>query len=101
MKKLLLALLPILIQAQSLPSGPAEFEAAFVKLSPSQTPRGRMRGGPGTEDPGQLTFANVTLFDVILRAWNVNAFQLSGPDWLSSRKCDIAARVPKGVSKDQ
>jgi uncharacterized protein (TIGR03435 family) len=90
-----------IIRSQTLPSGPAEFEAASVKVSPSQTPRGRMRGGPGTEDPGQITFTNVTLFNVILRAYDVKAFQLSAPDWLSSQKYDIVARVPRGASKEQ
>lgn len=60
-----------------------------------------MRGGPGTEDPGQITFTNVTLFNVILRAWDVYAFQLSAPDWMSSQKYDIVARVPRGASKQQ
>jgi hypothetical protein len=30
-----------------------------------------MRGGPGTSDPGQITYTNVTLFNVLLRAYNV------------------------------
>jgi uncharacterized protein (TIGR03435 family) len=31
----------------------------------------------------------------------VNAFQLSVPDWISSQKYDIVARVPRGASKEQ
>lgn len=89
------------VQSQTLPSGRLEFEVASIKMSPSQTARGRMRGGPGTDDPGQITLTNVTLFNVILRAYDVKAFQLSAPDWLSSQKYDILAKVPQGTSKEQ
>src|SRR5262249_23638759 len=40
-------------------------------------------------------------FNVILRAYDVKAFQLSAPDWLSSQKYDIVAKVPLGTSKEQ
>ena len=77
------------------------FEAASVKVSTSQSARGSMRGGPGTSDPGRISFTNVTLFNVILRAYDVMAFQLSAPDWVSSRRYDIAAVIPAGASKEQ
>ncbi|HLK69698.1 MAG TPA: TIGR03435 family protein [Bryobacteraceae bacterium] len=79
----------------------ASFEAASVKVSATQTGRGSMRGGPGTADPGQITFTNVTLFNVLLRAYDLQSFQLSAPDWLSTRRYDIAAKVPPGASKDE
>ena len=41
------------------------FEAATVKLSPPGPVRqGRMAGGPGSSDPGRISYSNV-----ILRAW--------------------------------
>jgi hypothetical protein len=42
------------------------FEAASVKVSTTDA-RGNMRGGPGTNDPGQITMTNVTLFAMIVR----------------------------------
>jgi uncharacterized protein (TIGR03435 family) len=60
-----------------------------------------MRGGPGTNDPGQMNLTSVTMFDVILRASDAKAFQLSAPDWVSSQKYDIVAKVPPGTSKEQ
>jgi uncharacterized protein (TIGR03435 family) len=77
------------------------FEVASVKVSLSQTGRGSMRGGPGTSDPGQITFTNVTLFNVILRAYDVLNFEVSAPGWLSSQRYDIAAKVPPGTSMEQ
>jgi uncharacterized protein (TIGR03435 family) len=77
------------------------FEAASVKVSTSQAVRGSMRGGPGTNDPGRISFTNVTLFNVILHAYDLMAFQLSAPEWVSSRRYDIAAVIPAGASKEQ
>jgi uncharacterized protein (TIGR03435 family) len=77
------------------------FEVASVKVSPTQNGRGSMRGGPGTGDPGRITFTNVTLFNVLLRAYDLNAFQLSAPDWVSTQRYEITAQVPAGATKDQ
>src|SRR5580658_7296465 len=76
------------------------FETASVKPA-TGTARGRMQGGPGTSDPGQIVFTNVTLYSVLLRAYGIQTFELSTPDWLSSRKYDILAKVPPGTTKDQ
>jgi len=87
------------LKAQSSPA--LAFEAATVKPSASQNGRGRMQGGPGTDDPGRISFTNVTLFNVILRAYDLLGFQLSAPEWASARRYDIAAVVPAGISKEQ
>jgi uncharacterized protein (TIGR03435 family) len=79
---------------------PLAFEAASLKPSTS-TVRGSMRGGPGTSDPIQLTMTNVTLLAMIVRAYDLKAFQVVAPDWTSSRKYDVAAKVPLGSTKEQ
>jgi len=79
---------------------PLQFEVASVKPSAS-TAWGSMRGGPGTEEPGQLTMTNVSLFQVIVRAYDVKAYQVKGPDWLSSKKYDIIAKVPANATKQE
>src|SRR3954451_15152414 len=72
---------------------PAAFQAASVKPAASDSPvRSSMRGGPGTNDAGQITFTNITLTSVLLRAYDVKSFQLHGPEWLSSRRYNIAAK---------
>jgi len=60
-----------------------------------------MRGGPDSSDPGQITYTNVTLANVLLRAYNIKAYQLSAADWLSTRRYDITARLPPGATPDQ
>jgi hypothetical protein len=60
---------------------PTAFEAASVRAVPQSDNRGRasMRGGPGTPDAGQITFTNVTLMNVLLRAYDVKPYQATGP----------------------
>jgi hypothetical protein len=62
---------------------PAEFVAASIKLA-APMENGRMmigmRGGPGTPSP------------------DVQSYQISGPEWMSSARFDMAAKVPAGTT---
>src|SRR5207244_3445464 len=83
--------------AQS-PEGSPAFEVASVKpAAPPEIGRFRvgMNGGPGTADPGQITYSNVTLKNVLMNAYGVKGYQISGPSWLDSERYDIAAKIPK------
>ncbi|HLI85121.1 MAG TPA: TIGR03435 family protein [Bryobacteraceae bacterium] len=87
------------------------FEVASVKkAAPPQFagPGGRgmmiafgRRGGPGTSDPGQITWSGATLKDLLAAAYEVKRYQVSGPAWLDSERYDIIAKVPAGTTKDQ
>jgi uncharacterized protein (TIGR03435 family) len=59
-----------------------------------------MRGGPGTGDPGRIIFTSVTLLSVLLRAYDVKPYQATGPDWLSSERYDITAKIPAGATQE-
>ena len=80
------------------------FEVASVKPS-APSPEGRirvgMRGGPGSPDPGQITYSNVSLKNIVQNAYNVKGYQISGPNWLDSQRFDIVAKIPKGATKEQ
>ena len=82
------------------PAGQPAFEAASVKLAISGG-RPSMIGGPGTADEGRIAYANVTLADALVRAYDVRAYQVSGPGWLSSERYQIDARIPPGTTKKQ
>jgi uncharacterized protein (TIGR03435 family) len=89
--------------AQTVENSPA-FEVASVK--PAAPIIGNrimvgMRGGPGTPDPGQITYNNVTVKGVLTNAYGVKGFQISGPGWLDSERYDIVAKVPRGATKEQ
>jgi uncharacterized protein (TIGR03435 family) len=97
-----LAMAGILFPLRTNAQEPPVFEAASVKpASPQNTGRGSVRGGPGTSDPTQITFTNVTLATVFLRAWDLKSWQLSAPDWVSSKRYDIIAKLRSGTSKEQ
>jgi len=80
------------------------FEVASVK--PAAPPvDGRMMvrstGGPGTPDPGQATFTNLTQRLLLAKAYGVQEYQISGPSLLDSERYEIVVKVPKGATKEQ
>ena len=80
------------------------FEVASVKPAepqPEGMMRVRMSGGPGTPDPGQLTYTNVSLKNVMINAYDVNDYQINGPNWLDRERFDIVAKIPQGTTKEQ
>jgi uncharacterized protein (TIGR03435 family) len=62
---------------------------------------GAMQGGPGTSDPETLTINSLPLKSIVLRAYGVQAYQLSGPEWIVTSRYDIKAKVPAGTTKEQ
>src|SRR3984957_13222216 len=100
----LLAFGCVLAFGQSTPS--LTFEVASVKLSPPVTPGSRVyfgpaRGGPGTPDPGQITWTYATLRSLLMTAYDLKTYQLSGPAWLDTERYDIAVKVAAGTTKAQ
>jgi uncharacterized protein (TIGR03435 family) len=58
-------------------------------------------GGPETPDPGQITWSYATLRGLLMTAYEVDAYQVSGPAWLGSERYDVGAKVPAGATKEQ
>jgi uncharacterized protein (TIGR03435 family) len=48
-----------------------------------------------------MKFNNVSLAKLIELAYDVKEYQISGPDWMSSARFDISAKVPAGTTKAQ
>jgi uncharacterized protein (TIGR03435 family) len=90
----------------------ASFEVATVKAAaPPETKMGPgggmligvrmgMRGGPGTSDPGQITYTGMSMKTLLVNAYGVKTYQVSGPNWIDSERFDIVAKVPMGSTKD-
>ena len=77
------------------------FEAASVK--PAEQGRrglGPLRGGPGTSDPGQLSGV-ASLKTLLMRAYRLKAYQITGPGWMDSERYEIVAKTPAGASGPQ
>jgi uncharacterized protein (TIGR03435 family) len=82
------------------------FEVASVKRTPPPEPNARVffgppRGGPGTADPGQITWTNAALRNIVMTAYDVQTYQVTAPDWLGTERYDIVAKVPAGATKAQ
>lgn len=84
--------------------GKLEFEVASIKPSPPPSGgmfrMGGLSGGPGTADPSQVKFNGATLAILLMQAYNVKRFQITGPDWMNAAQFDIVAKVPPGATKD-
>lgn len=81
-----------------------EFEVASIKtyVAPAGgAPRGNAQGGPDLADPARVRYVNQSLKDLLMSAYGVKAYQVSGPAWLDAQKFEIAAKVPEGATAGQ
>src|SRR5579872_2065119 len=89
------------------PTQSPTFEVASVKPSAPVPPGGGgvyfgpARGGPGTTDPGQISWFYARLIDLLMTAYEVKSYQISGPAWLATERYNIVAKVPEGAAKEQ
>lgn len=75
-----------------------EFEVASIKPSPALTDNVHI----GMRiDGAQLHFTAFSLKDYIRIAYRVKDYQVEGPDWISSERFDIAAKLPAGATREQ
>jgi uncharacterized protein (TIGR03435 family) len=77
------------------------FDVASVKpVEPGRRSLGPIRGGPGTNSPGQLAGA-ATLKALLMRAYEMKAYQISGPAWMESERYEVVAKIPEGATRPQ
>jgi uncharacterized protein (TIGR03435 family) len=89
-------------------TGAPEFEVASVKPAEPLDTAAMMSGGQfqlrmGCElpDPGRFVCSGMPLRGLLMKAYGVKVYQLSGPDWMSSERFDIVAKVPAGATSEQ
>jgi uncharacterized protein (TIGR03435 family) len=101
MKRFALPALLCLAAAQ-----PVAFEVASVKAAAEPAHEPMMCLAPCTVgerltvEGSRVDIRDMSLQRLILTAYAVKPYQLSGPDWMSSSRFDIAARIPAGVTRD-
>jgi uncharacterized protein (TIGR03435 family) len=79
--------------------GALAFEAASLKPAyQGHEGLGPLRGGPGTSSPGQLS-GEASLKALLLRAYQLKDYQVSGPAWIDSERYQIAAKIPVGATR--
>jgi uncharacterized protein (TIGR03435 family) len=95
--------------AQSPSSGKSPtFEAATVKPAAPLVPDASGRiffrgpsGGPGTKDPGRINYPNMSLKSLLMAAYDMKNYQISGPAWLDTERFDVTATMPPDTTKEQ
>src|SRR5690242_5093334 len=75
---------------------PPAFEVASIKQSQPVTD-GHLAVG-GTRNPDRITLNNMTLRDLMARAYEVKLAQITGPSWIDSERFDINANIPNGMT---
>jgi uncharacterized protein (TIGR03435 family) len=81
------------------------FDAATIK--PFVQPAGRFmmgrggRGGPGSNDPGRIHYNAINLRNLLMTAYDVKDFQVSGPAFLDSERFEVQATMPPETTKEQ
>jgi uncharacterized protein (TIGR03435 family) len=80
-----------------------QFEVASIKPPPPAPAVGRVRtgssGGPGTKDPSLFTCERCSVLGLIRQAFDIQDYQISGPDWMQSTRFNISAKVPEGATR--
>jgi uncharacterized protein (TIGR03435 family) len=98
-----LAFTAIAALAQTAPT----FEVASIKpaapLDPVKIAAGIQAGqmpkiGPHV-DAARAEYTYMALKDLIVLAYKVKPYQITGPDWISTERFDIVAKMPDGSSK--
>jgi uncharacterized protein (TIGR03435 family) len=84
------------------------FDAASVKHAtlPGAGGPGRVMfaptsGGPGTNDPGRIHYPYMSLKALLMSAYDVKDFQISGPALLDTERFDITATMPPETTREQ
>jgi len=79
------------------------FDVTSIKPPVPGAGRGDMRGGPGTDDPGRISWPRINLSSLLMQAYDVEADQISGPAWINdpSYSWAVDATMPANTTKDQ
>ena len=84
------------------------FEVASIKPAQPPTPNAQgmifMRGptgGPGTKDPGRVNLPFMSLKTLLMLAYDVKNYQITGPQWLDTERFDVTATMPPDTTKEQ
>jgi uncharacterized protein (TIGR03435 family) len=100
-RRVYLALSPVALLAQ-LTTSPG-FEVASVKrvAQHNAPPLSGRTGFSPSVDPLQIRYAGTTLKNLLMQAYNLKSYQISGPVWLDDERYDIVAKIPEGATKEQ
>ena len=59
-------------------------------------------GGPGSRDPGRITYTGIPLQRLVMNAYGLTQlFQIATPAWMENSAFTVAATMPAGTSEEQ
>lgn len=90
-------------QSQTASVTPA-FEVASVKPAPPPIGGGMnvsSNGGPGTPRPERYNAENIDFAGLVMYAYDIKRFQISGPDWIRTERYNVNAVVPPRATKEE
>jgi uncharacterized protein (TIGR03435 family) len=80
------------------------FEVASIRSAAQITPEtiqaGKLHVGMKI-DAGRVDIGYASLRDLVMQAYEVKTFQVTAPDWMTTQRYDILAKMPEGASKEQ
>jgi uncharacterized protein (TIGR03435 family) len=77
----------------------AAFEVASVRPADPNPANAILVGM--SADPSMVRYRNLTLRDAIRGAYMVRDFQIVGPDWMSTARFEVDAKLPAGARTEQ
>ena len=89
------------ISKASAADGRPSFEVAAVKkVAPGDTTL-IYQNGPGTDSPTIFRRQPDTLMGLMQRAYAVESYQISGPDWIRNDRFAVSAKIPPNTDEKQ
>jgi uncharacterized protein (TIGR03435 family) len=84
---------------------PLSFEVASIRRAETSDSVVGGRGGAGgarsSVTLSQATYWHFDMFNLLIMAFHVKPYQISGPAWLRDVRYDITAKIPAGASRSQ
>jgi uncharacterized protein (TIGR03435 family) len=96
-------LLGVIVTIAALGQQPA-FEVASIRSAAQITPEmitsGKLHVGMKI-DAGRVDIGFASLRDLVMQAYEVKPFQITGPEWMAAQRFDVLAKMPEGATKEQ
>jgi uncharacterized protein (TIGR03435 family) len=86
------------------PAAALAFEVASIKPAEPLSAERMMAGQQHISvnvDAARVDFSDVSLAELIRAAYRVKLYQISGPDWMTTSRFDVVAKLPEGAKADQ
>jgi uncharacterized protein (TIGR03435 family) len=71
----------------------------MAKLAATMQQGGELKIGPHVT-AARAEYTYMAIKELILTAYKVKPYQITGPDWINTERFDIIAKMPDGASKD-